>query len=745
MGLRTRTNVQSPRAYDLANLTLRGLPVGTDSGAVNAYVVTLPASAAFARGNGRAFVFTAANTNTGAATVNVAGLGAVALVDSQGNALRGGEISSLGPNIIVDNGINYQVVGGVGATPDKARTAAETAAAVVPSDYSRLPLDVKRYGAKGDGVTDDRAAIKTAWTVAVQAGGGRITFPDAATYFVSSLDPLSPLVFPNQNSNGSIGTQSYQCAFVFRAGNNVEFDFNGSTIQTNITGGGNFFVFDHCTNIKITKGKFVGAQVMSTGAVAGNISAAGAGYTPGTYRKVPMTGGTGNGAVFDTIVVGAGGTVTVVTPSSSDPTQNYPGGNYAVNDVLSCAAANIGGTGAGFTFTLTSITGAGPTVLTASQNCIVCCALTGSTSEIETTDLTVTTMYSAVWAVADPVGSPQNTVSHLHIRGLTTFRNGFYAIAFHNAGDNSTVDNLYAYRDDRGLFFYGVQNVVVGNVVVDQLNYGFQSLIKAYNRNTQGITIHSYNAINQPGQSAVVGRIAIQVQCDPAVVNPPPTVQNVFIEYNERNITAGQSFEFDYFAGVGGTTLTATSANKLFDNLCIKGSTAGNLFTNVNLNAAGSVCLCDFDQFKYFQPALANSVDNANGFVKAVQFGYTPALTFGGAAVGLTTSVTNGRYYIRNGMLYFHLQITLTAVGSSVGNAQVTVPLPPRSDEVIQHLSLGSMNPAVGLGGNVIGILPTSGSTLVTLETQAAAALNAITNANFAATTTLLLSGNYPV
>jgi hypothetical protein len=63
-------------------------------------------------------------------------------------------------------------------------------------------------------------------------------------------------------------------------------------------------------------------------------------YTPGTYTDVPLTGGTGSGATA-TIVVSGGGAVTTVTITT-------PGNFYRVADVLSAAAANIGGTGSGF-------------------------------------------------------------------------------------------------------------------------------------------------------------------------------------------------------------------------------------------------------------------------------------------------------------------------------------------------------------------------------------------------------------
>jgi len=69
-------------------------------------------------------------------------------------------------------------------------------------------------------------------------------------------------------------------------------------------------------------------------------------YTNGTYLNVPLTGGAGTGAHADITV--AGGAVTVVN-------LKFDGQNYAIGNVLSATAASIGGTGSGFTFTLTAL------------------------------------------------------------------------------------------------------------------------------------------------------------------------------------------------------------------------------------------------------------------------------------------------------------------------------------------------------------------------------------------------------
>lgn len=77
----------------------------------------------------------------------------------------------------------------------------------------------------------------------------------------------------------------------------------------------------------------------------------GAAYASGlssTYSLVALTGGHGTGAIATVQIVN--GVVQSVTLG-----QNTPGQGYLVNDVLSASAAQLGGTGAGFTITVATI------------------------------------------------------------------------------------------------------------------------------------------------------------------------------------------------------------------------------------------------------------------------------------------------------------------------------------------------------------------------------------------------------
>lgn len=107
-----------------------------------------------------------------------------------------------------------------------------------------------------------------------------------------------------------------------------------------------FFVFNRpATNqFYISLSNVSYALLSGTAIGSGSISAAGSGGSDGVYNNVPLTGGSGTGAIA----------IVTVTGSAVDNVDiSDPGVNYVVGDVLSAASADIGNV-TGFTWTVDS-------------------------------------------------------------------------------------------------------------------------------------------------------------------------------------------------------------------------------------------------------------------------------------------------------------------------------------------------------------------------------------------------------
>lgn len=172
---------------------------GVDTGAVNAAVVTITGVTTWTRVVGSKVTFTAITANTAAATLNVNGTGAAAVVNPVGNALTGGELSL--PVTVLWNGAAWQIVS-QNIPVRYARTANEISAAKVPNDYTVQPpnpLPV-RFAAVGNGVANDTTPLRDAAAATpgvMLDGGGR-------TYLVSSVLPASPTAVGLNFYNGRI-------------------------------------------------------------------------------------------------------------------------------------------------------------------------------------------------------------------------------------------------------------------------------------------------------------------------------------------------------------------------------------------------------------------------------------------------------------------------------------------------------------------------------------------------------------
>lgn len=85
------------------------------------------------------------------------------------------------------------------------------------------------------------------------------------------------------------------------------------------------------------------------GVYSGSITTPGSGYVDSVYTNVPLTGGTGTGALATVTVVG--GAVTAVTITTD-------GAGYIIGDVLSASNTDLGGSGSGFAYSVDGIHGA---------------------------------------------------------------------------------------------------------------------------------------------------------------------------------------------------------------------------------------------------------------------------------------------------------------------------------------------------------------------------------------------------
>lgn len=107
------------------------------------------------------------------------------------------------------------------------RTAAEIAAGVTPTNYAYEPGNVKRYGAVGDGVANDRTAIVNAIAVAVALGGGQVFFPEG-TYLITSAITISA------NQPVQLVGAGRQASIIDPAGNFDVFTFSGGAVGSGV-------------------------------------------------------------------------------------------------------------------------------------------------------------------------------------------------------------------------------------------------------------------------------------------------------------------------------------------------------------------------------------------------------------------------------------------------------------------------------------------------------------------------------
>lgn len=140
------------------------------------------------------------------------------------------------------------------------------------------------------------------------------------------------------------------------------------------------------------------------------------------------------------------------------------------------------------------------------------------------------------------------------------------------------------------------------------------------------------------------------------------------------------------------------------------------------------------------QGAHSLSIDILN-FV--AQTAWSPVLTFGGAAVGMTYTTQTGTYMRFGKMIIYQMEIVLSAKGSSTGNALISgLPVNSLTGGVWIAPSIQFSN--FTFVGQVIAYVNSAATTINLQRNPTGAATAAtITHTAFSDTTTLRLTGYY--
>jgi VCBS repeat-containing protein len=264
-----------------------------------------------------------------------------------------------------------------GATDVQVVSGRNGSGAYLPMTFWNNGSEQYRLNVNGNvliGTTNDGAGtskLRVAGTIESTTGGFK--FPDG------SVQTAAAAQYAKTIKLGNSPIQSFNYSFadaLATTASHISMVPNAKTTNTLIAlgpiTGGSAYTTGTYTNVPLTGGSGTGAVatqvVVSVGAItsvtlphdAGAVVlgtiVGGSGYVDGTYLNVPLTGGAGVNAVATSITVSGGAVTAVVLPAAG------AGAGYVATNVLTAANTFLGppsGTGSGFTYTVTQVSSFG--------------------------------------------------------------------------------------------------------------------------------------------------------------------------------------------------------------------------------------------------------------------------------------------------------------------------------------------------------------------------------------------------
>lgn len=143
-------------------------------------------------------------------------------------------------------------------------------------------------------------------------------------------------------------------------------------------------------------------------------------------------------------------------------------------------------------------------------------------------------------------------------------------------------------------------------------------------------------------------------------------------------------------------------------------------------------------------PATAVAVADANTLDDYEEGTFTPTIQFGGAAVDVTYNATwtAGKYTKIGNVVFFSLTLTLTSKGSSAGAVTIhTLPFTSSSSKAAPALSIRPTK--ITFANQMFAQVAVAGTSITLYESTEGGTLTAITNADFANDSDILITGFY--